>query len=92
MKNTLTSLLTLVIMIIGLALIIGGPGAVRFLFAPFLSGIRVVVRVFFVALIVLVLVAALFSKRSAPQQTYGSSSTPPQNEVREGGAAGVVAR
>ena len=92
MKNTLTSLLTLAIMVIGLALIIGGPGAVRFLFAPFLSGIRAVVRVFFVALIVLVLLAALFSKRSVPQQTYGSSSSPPQNEVREGGAASVVSR
>jgi hypothetical protein len=92
MKNTLTSMLTLVIMIIGLALIIGGPGAVRFLFAPFLSGIRVVVRVCFVALIVLVLVAALFSRRSAPQRTYGSSATPPQNEVRERVEAGVAAR
>lgn len=58
MKDTLTSLLTLAIMVVGLALIIGGPRAVHFLFAPFISGIRQLLRVLFVALIILVLVSA----------------------------------
>jgi len=79
MKGILTMLLTLVIMIIGLAMIIGGPGAVRFLFAPFLSGLRMVVRVVFVALIVLFVVAALLSgKRSATNQ--GGASAAPSSE------------
>ena len=80
MNNALALLLTLVIMFIGLTLIIGGPGAVGSLFAPFLSGMRLAVQALFAALVVLVLVAALLSgKRSATSQTRAS-----QNGVEDG--------
>jgi hypothetical protein len=83
MKGTLTSMLTLIIMVIALAMIIGGPRAVRFLFAPFLSGIQQAAQRLFVALIVLVLVAAaISSKRAAPKQVSNSSSSA-QIELRE---------
>ena len=69
MKDTLASLLALVIMVIGLVMIVGGSRAVQFLFAPFLAVLRRVVQGLFVALIVLVLVvAAISSKRSSPIQ------------------------
>lgn len=69
MKDTLASLLMLVIMVIGLVMIVGGSRAVRFLFAPFLSFVRRVVQGLFVALIVFALMAAaISSKRSSPTQ------------------------
>ena len=81
MKGMLTSLLTLVIMVIGLVLIIGGPGAVRFLFAPLFAGLRQAARLLFVALVVLILVAAaLSSRRSAPKHACDSSNA--QTEQR----------
>lgn len=84
MKHAFTSVLTLIIMVIAVAMIIGGPRAVRFLFAPLLTGIQHAAQRLFVALIVLVLVAAaLSSKRAAPKQASNSSSSPPQNEHRE---------
>ena len=83
MKNTLASLLTLIIMVIALAMIIGGPRAVRFLFAPFLSGIQQAAQRLFVALIVLVLVAAaISSNKEAPKQASNLPSSS-QIELRE---------
>lgn len=82
MKDTFTSLLTLLVMVIGLALIIGGPRAVRFLFAPFLFCIRQSIRVLFVALVVIVLVAAAMSaKRSSTNQPADSAASPALNGV-----------
>jgi hypothetical protein len=65
MKGTFTSLLTLVIMVIGLAVIIGGTGAIRTLFAPVLEGIkRLVQRIFFVLIVIVVVTAWFYSKIS----------------------------
>jgi len=82
MKSTLTSLLTLLIVIIGLAMIVGGSGAVRFLFAPFISEIQTVARWLFVILIVIILVVASFhGKKSTPRQVRNMDATSSQGEV-----------
>ncbi len=94
MKDAVTTLFVLVIMVIGLALIVGGSGAVRFLFAPFIFGIRQLVRMCFVVLILIILVAVVVSSRtSSTKQKCGSLSAPSQNEIpRQEGEAGAVVR
>lgn len=67
MKDTALALLTLVIMAIGLAMIVGGPRAVRFLFAPIVAGVGFLVRAVFVLLIILaILASALSGRRGSP--------------------------
>lgn len=86
MKDTAASLLTLVIMAIGLAMIVGGPRAVRFLFAPILAGVGFLVRAIFVLLILLVvLTAALSARRGSPHQ--GTSTNEMAAAVLSGQAA-----
>ncbi len=76
MKEALTTMLTLVLMVIGLALIVGGPGALRFLFAPFVAGLWHALRVIFVVLVMLVLLAAVLSaKKSSPEQAQEATTT-----------------
>lgn len=59
MNDPLTTLLTLIIMIIGLALIIGGLRGVRFVFAPFVVVLRGAIQALFVALILLLIASAV---------------------------------
>lgn len=86
MKDTVTTPLTLVIMVIGLAVIIGGPGAVRFLFAPLLWTIRQGLRVCFVTLVILVLlVAAISGNKATPKQAREAAVPASQSGVKDVG-------
>lgn len=81
MTHPLASLLTLFIMVIGLALIIGGPGAVRFLFAPLLAGVQKAVRWVFIAVIVVLLILSAVSRpRSVPEHVRTSAATQPHSD------------
>lgn len=70
MSDPLTALLTLIIMIIGLTLIIGGPRGVRYVFAPFVAVLRGAIRALFVALVLLLIASAVLrvGQSRSPQE------------------------
>lgn len=85
MKDSLTTPLTLAIMVIGLAMMVGGPRAVRCLFAPFLIGLRCLAQRLFSALLVsIILAAALYSERHEPSQAEATEQHHHPEEQVEG--------
>jgi len=81
MKDALTSLLTLIIMLLGLAMMVGGPRAVRFLFAPFIAGLQAVFRLIFVLLVIYFIAVAALNGNSSQQS--GVADPQPDTSTNE---------